>query len=392
MRIALLLCAAPLLFEAFYSFRLSYADWLFRQNTSASVARAAALEPANGHYQAWLAERLENEGRDSTLALAAAARLNPMDSRVWIRRGLNAELSGDLPQAEHLLLHAAAIDRLMEPRWTLMNFYFRQGNVDQFWRWAKESFEMSYGDRAPLFELCWQVKEDASFIASRALPPSYPVLLQFFQFLVGKQQYDPAATLAKSILPKAPEADKPEYLACLQRLMDTTNLAPAVRIWNGLCARGFEPFRQLDPARGISLTNGDFTSFPSGIGFDWRLFANQNSPATKTRAGLKITLSGNQPDRCDLLTQTVPLLPSRGYRLRFSFSTNAARDKSGFHVRVLDKASPDLASEQLRQETLNFHSGEQSSAAIVFEYRRPLGYVRTEESLFLQDVTLDLLE
>ena len=111
------------------SIRLAYADWLFRQNGIESVARASRLDPANGAYQAWLAELLENDGQDAAKELEAAARLSPLSSRVWIRRGLSAESNGDRALAEQLLLRAAEVDRLMEPRWTLMNFYFRAGQT-----------------------------------------------------------------------------------------------------------------------------------------------------------------------------------------------------------------------------------------------------------------------
>src|ERR1700724_3436649 len=109
----------------YWSCRLALADWLFRANTSASVARATALDPENASYHAWLAEIQEHDGRDPPTELETAARLNPSDSAVRIRLRLRAESQRDFARAEKYLLEAAQIDKLFAPRWTLANYYIR---------------------------------------------------------------------------------------------------------------------------------------------------------------------------------------------------------------------------------------------------------------------------
>ncbi len=376
----------------YWSIRLSWADWLFRRNTLSSVARAVALDPANGRYHAWLAELLDNEGQSPAAELDAAARLNPLDSRVWIRRGLNAEMNGNPAEGERLLLHAAGIDRLLEPRWTLMNFYFRQGNEDRFWRWAKESLAISYGDRAALFELCWKMRPDGPTIAARALPPSYPILKQFLQFLLAKGQVDQAGVLAEGIVSRAPEEDKAVFLDCLEQVLRGGNPLRAMKIWNGLCERRLLPFAPLDPAKGLSLTNGGFATFPSSVGFDWRMPANAELTAIRTQSpeGLRISLSGKQGDACPLLTQTLPLGPSRRYRLRFWFKTADIRPGAGLVLVAPGVTGPDLQSEDWREQTVDFVSGTEVGNSISFEYRRPLGRTHAEGSLWLRDVRLEL--
>jgi len=392
------------------SIRLSRADLLFRENTSESVKQAVALAPANGRYQAWLAELLETEGQDSSAALDAAARLNPMDSRVWIRRGLNAELRGDGAGAERLLLHAAEIDRLMEPRWTLMNFYFRAGNEEQFWRWAKRTFEISYGDRTALFDLCWRMREDATVIAAKALPPEYPVLRQFFGFLLDQQQLEQAATIAEGILanhgksatggarggPGAdPTWDLPvsgqdtaAFADCVERLISAGHGTRAVRVWNAMCERGLLKHEPIGEGR--LITNPRFNSFPSGAGFDWRLPEAAGVSAVKaSTAGLRVTLSGTQPDAAALLTQTAPLQPGTRYRLRFHYSTTGFSGASGMRVTCGGASTPDLLSTEGREQELLFTSGEGELSLIALEYRRPLGYVRGEGVVLLRDFAME---
>ena len=59
------------------------------------------------------------------------------------RRNKIANLHCDTRSEYHLyLIHKSRsrrkhIDKLLEPRWALMNFYFRAGDEANFWRWAK---------------------------------------------------------------------------------------------------------------------------------------------------------------------------------------------------------------------------------------------------------------
>src|SRR5712692_9596647 len=128
-----LLAIAALTLVSYWSLRLAYADWLFRANTPASVARAVELDPGNAQYHAWLAEIHEYEGLNPAAELAIASKLNPSDSAVWIRRGLLSESQRDFATEEKFLLHAARIDKLYAPRWTLANYYVRTGDLERFW-------------------------------------------------------------------------------------------------------------------------------------------------------------------------------------------------------------------------------------------------------------------
>jgi hypothetical protein len=58
-------CTMAAVLGAYASVRLSYADWLFHQNTTGCVKEAVRLDPGNGQYHAWLAELLDNEGEEA---------------------------------------------------------------------------------------------------------------------------------------------------------------------------------------------------------------------------------------------------------------------------------------------------------------------------------------
>ena len=378
---SMILCGGLLSFAAYASLRLSYANWLFARNTLDSVTRAGAVDPYNWRYPAWLADLQENAGRDSSRALADAARLNPRDSALWIRRGLRAEFSGDRAEAERLLLHAAAVDRLMEPRWTLMNFYFRAGDEAKFWPWAERAFAMSYDDRTPLLDLCWRVREDPARIAG-LFAGNYPVKLQFLKFLLARQQFEPAGALALTLLSQASLSDRPLFLACVQQLIDSGKAGAARQLWNGLGAR-------LDQVNGPWLTNGEFERYPSGTGFDWRLPENAGVTAILARGGeLRVALNGKQNEACDLLTQTVPLERGRSYRLKFAYKTSGLGAASGLRVSIFYQATRELSSEEWQDGELRFAAiGDLGTIAL--EYRRPPGAMRAEGRIALRRFALE---
>ena len=154
-KITLILLIAVLASAAWWSVQLARADAYFRQQTPDALERAITLTPQNTAYLAMRALQNEYEGQDSQEQLKRIVHLNPRLAAPRIRLGLAAELRGDGAEAERWLLEAAAVDRQFETRWTLANFYFRQDR-DAFWTWMQSALEISYGDRKPLFELCWR--------------------------------------------------------------------------------------------------------------------------------------------------------------------------------------------------------------------------------------------
>src|SRR5205085_7070807 len=100
---------------------------------------------------------------------------SPLDSAPVIRLGLRAELSGQRDGAEKLLLEAAGIDRLFEPRWSLVNLYFRTGNAEKFWPRVRSALDMAYGDLSPMYRLCWRFTSDPDLILRHV--PDRPYVL-----------------------------------------------------------------------------------------------------------------------------------------------------------------------------------------------------------------------
>src|SRR5580704_6927846 len=133
-RIVSIITIAGLALLAWYSVLVARADISFRDNSLESLRRAAQLMPRNAAYHALFAEHLEATGENPDKELEIATSLSPHEPRYWIRRGFRAELERNYADSERYLLQALKVDRGFDPRWALMNFYFRRGRWPEFWK------------------------------------------------------------------------------------------------------------------------------------------------------------------------------------------------------------------------------------------------------------------
>lgn len=368
-------------FAAYETLRLALADQYYRGNTLSSLTRAAALDPENSQIRVWLAEHQEAVGVDPTPSLEAASRLNRYDSAPLIRLALRAEIEGHRDRAAQLLLEAARIDKLYEPRWSLTNFYFRSGDNTKFWPAAREAFQIAYGDQTPLFRLCWQSAQDPAQILD-AIPDRRSVLAGYLSFLLSNHHAEAAPPAARRLSQQAAAEDLQLLLGYLDQSLD-------LETWNKLCRRGLLPYTPLDPERGPILTNGDFRTAPLLHGFDWRVGNSVGVAAVRTTpSGLRITLSGDQPESCELLSQSCPTIAGRRYRFRFVYETSGIAPKTGLHWMIDGSPAPDLSSENSQTATIDF-TATSSSAKLALMYTRVPGSTRIEGVIRLHDLSIE---
>ncbi len=376
-----MLAAIVLTVAAYWTIRLALADQLFRANSLESVTRAARLAPGNAQYFRLLAEHRQAEGKDPEPELAEASRLDPLDSAMWIRRGLEAEFDGDFARAETLLLQAARVDKLFDPRTTLANYYYRRNNAEQFWRWTRAALDIGYGDLRPLFRLCWGMSGDPEVIRSRVLSPDRKVLRDYVSFLIEENRLDAAEPIASQLAGAATSEDAGV-------LLDFIDRRPLVSVWNSLCDRGVIPFSPLVVDR--PLTNGDFRFVPTSRGFDWRVPQSPDINAVRLDPhALRIDLSGRQPEHCELLAQFVPLPATRTCRLGFTYQTAGFPAESGLQWRILAAATPSLSSGDWKHVELTFSTREAELARLELRYDRAAGTSRSEGSITVRDVELE---
>lgn len=323
--------------------RLAWADAWFRTGTVAGTEKALALTPRQAAYSLRLA--LLVAGDDPARAEASLERavaLNAHDARAWIELGLRYEAAGDLPRAETALLRAAAESRLYLPRWTLMNYYFRRGDTERFWRWARQAVPMMWGDPGPLFRLCGRVREDGRLLGRLEIAkPEWRAAYLFYLLDAGRS--DLAAPAVRGLLESRREADAPLLLEACDRLLAAGDAGDARAIWDGLMAarriaRVKLPGAKLPGGSAGLLYNGDFAISPTGRGFDWRLPAIEGIGAAREDAsgGLRLTFSGGQPENAEPLAQLVPVEENTAYELRFAYRTSGIAAQAGPGWRIDD--------------------------------------------------------
>ena len=397
MRIARAMVAATIAFAlglaGYWTLRLGYADRLFQAGSDAAVERARRLAPGNAAYFA-----IDSADR---AALGQAVAANPRLSSGWIELGLLDEAAGDLAQAERRLLEAARVDRTYEPRWSLANFYFRRGERDKFWLWARQAAETAYYTQTPLFRLYWRISQEASVILARGIPDRPNIQAQYLHFLLTEHKLDEAEPSAARFLLYSTKQDVPLLALYCDRLIGAGRIATALGVWNQLSRRGLVPHRTLEPRQGRSITNGDFAEPPLGAGFDWRLHPVQGVTATRSDSPpeLRFTFSGKQPEHCVLLEQVLPLAPGLAYRLTYSSSASGIPAASGLRWYLADLASgKELASASLGADSDAWHAqsldftapGDAQGVRLVLEYRRATGTTRIEGTLWLRGVSTTL--
>jgi hypothetical protein len=360
---------------AWWSIRVARADAAFRRHTPADIARAIELEPENGEYLAALALQAEYAGQDSTQLLEEVARLNPRSSAPRIRLGVAAELRGDPKQAERWFQEAFSVDRQFETRWTLANFYFRQGRRDEFWTWIRSALEMSYGDRVAAFDLCWQMSSNAQEILE-AIPDRREVLASYLVYSLQRHRQTAIAGAANRLANLRTADDLPLLYAATDSLLDGAQVKEAADLWQA-----------LGNARPEGVTHPNFEEPHIGHGFDWR-FSEIDGVTHVALEGPahRIRFSGQQPESCELLRQVVAgLRPGAVYTLHWESHTEGIATPAGVAWRIENFTGEVAATEDWSAGKMSFTPAS-DHVVLVLDYRRPQGQVRTEGSLDLRRV------
>jgi tetratricopeptide (TPR) repeat protein len=401
-RVALLAAAtaivATFMLTGAWTVRMAVADYHFRQETVAGTREALRIEPDSADYYVRLAALIqESDPNGSAQALQRAVVLNPWESQSWVELGLRAEVAGDLQTAERNLLRAASFDSQYLPSWSLVNYYFRRGDSEKFWFWARKAIGMAYGDMVPLFSLCWKVTDDGAVIEQKLDIRRADLETNYLNYLVSQNRVEPMTRAATRLLAWNREEDTPALLAACDRLIADDRAGQAIPIWNKLAELHRIPYEVLAPASGRSLTDGDFTILPTSQGFDWRLpVIGGVTTLLDEQPALRISFSGRQPESCEVLTQFLPVLESSPYELRFSYRTTGIAPETGLRWRLTDLngtkilvQGESLASESERDGTFAFRTPAGAGLVrLTLAYQRALGTTRIAGSIVLRKLRL----
>ncbi len=394
--VARYLFVASALLAAVYSFVLARAHWLFRQDSAASVPAAVKLVPFNSEYLARLAAWKTPE---KVALLERAVTMNPFDFESWIQLGFASEFQlHDLAGAERCFLEAAAVNKMFLPKWTLTNYYFRHGNVAEFFRWASATLAITPYSPEPVFVQMWLMSQDAVKIAG-AIPNRPRILLPYAWFLSNSGQSGSLAPvvqrLVKAAGSKNPQAwGRDDLLANIEdRLITGGDGRPALEIWANMVKAGW--LSSDVPNAEHPITNGDFGTSFYRHGFDWRPARVDGVTIQQfpSRDQLRLQFSGDEPERCLLLAEYLPLQAGRTYRFRWQAKVDLGNTPSGlrWHLKPIgsndgaDAISPDLTEAGASGWTVK--APPSGLAQLTLEYARPLGSLRAQGIVTLRSVS-----
>jgi hypothetical protein len=403
-RIVPLLTLCGLLALAWYSVLLARADLAFRENNLEALRTAVRLAPSNADYHALLAEHLEAAGSNPDTELENATNLSPHESRYWIRRAFRAEVERKYDECEQYLLEAYRVDHGFDPRWALMNYYFRRGNFAEFWTTTRLTLDMSYGSLDPIFRLCLAANDDPS-VTRRILPPRREILSAFFIYLFQHEPVEYASSVASELAPGAEPEEVPWLVAYCDKQMGHNN-GSSLLVWNALCRRRMVPFQELAPERGQIVTNGDFSAVPLKQGFDWKYGPVEGIAVGPMDAaqGISINISGKQADIAPIVEQEIPLTPGKQYVLRYEYRLLDTQRDSGVQWMVRETVAGDtagsdpLATSSVLSGTdwssgqLAFSAGRHDAARLILQYKRAPGTVRWKGTVQVRRVSSGLAE
>ena len=180
----------------FLTIRLAVAEEEFRRDPVHAL-----------HAPSWLSAANLARYDFSPEELRIAVSLNPRLSDAWIYLGLEAEADRNLSAAEDDLLHAARVDRQYLPAWTLANFYFRRGDPERFWPWARRAASLTFDDYRPLLRLAGVFESSPQEVAGR-LGSDAPLLRAYLDLLIAAQRLDAAQPIARLLAARHDPSDR----------------------------------------------------------------------------------------------------------------------------------------------------------------------------------------
>jgi hypothetical protein len=206
------------------------------------------------------------------------------------------------------------------------------------------------------------------------------------------------ASAAQRVLASGRPSDTSLLLGACDRLLDGKRIDEASELWNSLIAARRIPFEVARPQGGSLVNNGDFAISPTSRGFDWQLVATEGVSGAREQEhrGLRLTFSGNQPERCEPLYQFVPVQEDSTYDLSFTYRTSGIAPDVGPHWEVVDNfggrviaASPRLSSQDGAEGRLGLVVPAGCRLIrLVLAYQRAAGTTRIEGDVILRQVQL----
>lgn len=387
---------------------------LANRNTVEGLTEASRLVPASPEFPRELAY-LDLSHRHDLLQRSLA--LNPFDAAAWIQLGIDDELRRqDVLAAKRDYLSAADVDHMYVPRWTLENFYLRQNDPAEFFRWAKAALSITPYYSYPIYDQIWSVSTNPVFNAS-LLPNRRRILFEYVGYMLASNRVDlrgapifshvaqQALLTQKSQIADAnlmnPNIENQISGGAVDKLLIEGATSQAESLWQTMKTAGLTQLPA--PSDEHPVTNPAFETPISGNGFDWSV--NQVKGLAIQRVvpvGLRIALDGFEPESFQLLHQFIPVRSGTRYRLTWDMESIDRAPPNGMRWEIHGITAGAISPQNLAQASVSNNAAGPSTEVfdvppdvkaclISLIYTRPLGETRLEGTFLLKKVAASVV-
>jgi tetratricopeptide (TPR) repeat protein len=281
---------------SYYSIRNARAEFQAGLNTPQGYERATQLEPGNprnwyllGNYRQYNLEQPDTQR--AIRAYQTSLSLDPRSANSWLDLGTAYESEADLAKARESFLEAKrAYPLSAEVSWRYGNFLLRQGELDKAFSEIRRAVEADPKRGAEAFSRCWHADPDLEKILNRVLPPSRDVYIDVIRDLTADRKTAEALEVWSRLVAIHPQLVLRDVFPLVDRLIETSQLAAAWRVWEQ--AARFAELPPLLDSPGSVVWDGSFESGVVGGGFAWSYPPTFES--VQTRLDRREKHSGNQ--------------------------------------------------------------------------------------------------
>ncbi len=388
LRALLLSCVAILCsLAALREWRAWRSDWIAREGTPEALRAALNCTPDDAAKWRNLGILLLRKGGDSKAPFQRAIELNAYESDAQLGLAIEAESHGMEKAAESFYKRAVELNGCFRPKYALAAFYTRAGRQSDFWRIASAAVSIDQADIASIVHLASDAGADLDEIPALLHLETESALASYLQIAFAQNRPKPLAEVALRL--PASLQHRAALLDACERLIEDGATAPAIAVWNRLGI-----FVKLDPGAGCSLTNTEFAYSPVR-GFNWRASAIAGVRIGPEAAGLRIELTGEQPEHALVLEQIVPVLARSKYRFAVRSESPELSAEAGLTWQIERALSHDiLAATPVSKTSTSFDFHTPAGCNLIHAmlmYDRKIGTVRIATTLDLRSARLELL-
>ncbi len=334
---------------------------------------------ASYHYMLGKYYHVSLANPDMPKAISAyqeSLRRNPLQPGVWIDLSKAFQLNSQPAEAEHALERAVKLNPNNPTLlWEAGTFWLMNNMTDKAVSVLRQYLLLEPAMQSMVYDLCWKLKLDNSFIITNIVPQSYSYQSGYLSYLMATKKAAESADAWKTLDQNSIE--KKDFIAYTNFLIEQGLYAEAETIWNAVTAK-IEGMHGRE-ANSI-LWNHGFESEPLNGGFDWRItdgqgvnvFIDDSIKMTGTRS-LGISFDGKNNPEITVAQQVVPITPGTQYTLRTYIKTDGITTKNGVFIQVQGQRCAGLeartdsvvGSGYWKEVTVNFEVPASCSAAVV---------------------------